>query len=61
MNVAALALMAVVTVQLARAALVDVTTAAIAVVSAVLLMRFKVNTTWLVAGGAAVGMIAMRG
>jgi chromate transporter len=60
-NVAALALMAVVSVQLARAAIVDVIAAAIAVVSAVLLLRFKVNATWLIAGGAAVGMIAMRG
>ena len=57
-NVAALALMAVVTAQLARAALVDVTTVAIAAASAVLLVRFRVNTTWLVAGGAVVGAIA---
>jgi chromate transporter len=58
LNVAALALMAVVSVQLARAALVDVTTAVIALVSAVLLLRFKVSTTWLVAGGAVVGALA---
>jgi chromate transporter len=59
-NVAALALMAVVTVQLARAALVDVTTVAIALASVALLLRFKLNTTWVIAGGAAVGLLAMR-
>jgi chromate transporter len=56
-NVAALALMAVVTVQLGRAALVDWTTVAVAAVSTGLLVRFQVNTTWLVIGGAIVGMV----
>lgn len=57
-NVAALALMAVVTVQLGRAALVDATTVAVALASAVLLIRFRVNTTWLVLGGALAGAVA---
>jgi chromate transporter len=57
-NVAALALMAVVTVQLGRAALVDWTTVAIAAVGAVLLVRMRANTTWLVFGGAFVGAVA---
>jgi chromate transporter len=57
-NVASLALMAVVTVQLARAAIVDALTAALALVSAVLLVRFKVNSTWLVVGGALAGLSA---
>jgi chromate transporter len=57
-NVAALALMAVVTVQLAHAALLDGTTIAVAAVSAVLLLRFRVNTTWLVVGGAILGTVA---
>lgn len=56
-NVAALALMAVVTAQLARTALVDVTTTLIAVAGAIALIRFKLNTTWLVAGGALVGAV----
>ena len=56
-NVAALALMAVVTAQLAKAALVDVPTTLIALGGAALLIRFKVNTTWLVAGGALLGAI----
>lgn len=54
-NVASLALMAVVTSQLGAAALVDLLTVISAAISAVLLVRFKVNSAWLVAGGAAVG------
>ena len=54
-NVASLALMAVVTFQLGRAALVDLPTAGIALVSALLLLRLKVNATFLIAGGALVG------
>jgi chromate transporter len=57
-NVGSLALMAVVTWQLARAALVDPLTIAAAVVSAVLLFRFRVNSAWLVLAGAAVGLVA---
>lgn len=60
-NVASLALMAVVTVQLGRAAVVDIPTALIALASAIALIRFKVNSTWLIAGGALVGAIASRG
>ena len=56
-NVASLALMAVVTFQLSRAAIVNVTTLALAVVSAVLLLRFRVNSFWLVIGGALVGFL----
>jgi chromate transporter len=55
-NVASLALMAVVTVQLGRAALTDVPAALLAVVSAVLFVRYKLNSTWLVLGGAAAGL-----
>lgn len=54
-NVASLALMAAVTVQLGRAALVDPVTVLLAAVSAVALVRYRVNATWLVAAGAAVG------
>jgi chromate transporter len=56
-NVASVALMAVVTWQLGRAAIVDVTTAVLAMVSAVLLMRWRVNSAWLVLGGAVVGLV----
>jgi chromate transporter len=54
-NVASLALMAVVTAQLGRAAILDVPTAVSALGSAVLLLRFKLSSAWLVLGGAAVG------
>jgi chromate transporter len=56
-NVASLALMAVVTVQLGRAALVDIPTLVLAIVAAVLLVRFKPNATWLVLGGACAGWV----
>ena len=55
-NVAALALMAVITWQLGRAAIVDVPTAILAVAAAALLLRFRVNSTWVILGGAAVGL-----
>ncbi|MDP1824937.1 MAG: chromate efflux transporter [Archangium sp.] len=54
-NVASLALMAVVTAQLGKAALIDPWTIALCVVSASLLVKYKPNATWLVLGGAAVG------
>jgi len=60
-NVSALALMAVVTVRLARSALVDGPTILLAVGGAGALSRFKVNTTWLVAGGALIGAALKAG
>lgn len=54
-NVASLAIMAVVTVQLGRAALLDIPAACLGVVSAILLVRFKLNSTWLILLGAAAG------
>ena len=54
-NVASLALMAVVTLQLGRAAIVDVPTVLLAVASAVILIRFHPNSAWLVLGGGIVG------
>jgi chromate transporter len=59
-NAASLALMAVVTVQLARAAIVDAPSLAIGLVSAVLLMRWKVSSTWLVVGAASLGVLLAR-
>src|SRR5439155_21939772 len=56
-NVAALGLMAAVTWQLGRAAIVDLTTAALALVALVLLLRYKINSAWLVLAGAALGAI----
>jgi chromate transporter len=58
-NAASLALMAVVTVQLARAAIIDWLTIILAVLAAFLLVRFKLNSAWLVLGGAVVGLLKM--
>jgi chromate transporter len=56
-NAASLALMAVVTAQLARAAVTDLATAILAAASAVLLFRHRVSSSWLVLGGAAAGLL----
>jgi chromate transporter len=56
-NTAALALMAAVIWQIARAALVDGWMVALGLVSAVLLVRFKVNSAWLILGAAALGIL----
>jgi chromate transporter len=56
-TVASLALMVVVTVQLGHAALIDAPTVVMAAISAVVLLRFKVNATWLVLGGALGGWV----
>lgn len=56
-NAASLALMIVVTWQLARAAVVDVVTIVLAVAAGVALIRYKVNSAWLVAAGAVVGFV----
>ncbi len=58
-NVAALALMAAITWQLGRDALRDALTVVLAILSAVLLLRFKVNSAWLILGGAVVGAVAL--
>lgn len=56
-NATALALIVVVTYQLGRAALTDVTTIVLALLSAVILFRFRINSAWLVLGGAIAGWI----
>lgn len=57
-NVASLALMAGVSWQLARAAIVDTVTAALAAAALLAVLRFRVNSAWLVAAGAAIGFLA---
>ncbi|MBZ5659423.1 MAG: chromate efflux transporter [Acidobacteriia bacterium] len=57
-NVASLALMAAVSYQLGRSAIVDALTIALAIASAVLLLRFRINSAWLVLGGAMAGIVA---
>jgi chromate transporter len=56
-NVASLALMGLVAFQLGRSALVDVPTIGLAIASAALLLRFRLSSVWLVAAGAAVGLV----
>ena len=56
-NVASLALMAAVTLQVARASVVDWITALLGIAATVLLLRFKVNSTWLVLAGGLVGLL----
>lgn len=56
-NVASAGLMAGVTLQLAGTAFVDIPTIVIGIVAAILLFRFRVNPTWLVIGGAGVGLL----
>jgi chromate transporter len=58
-NVASIALMTLVTTQLARAAVVDIPTLLLALASAVMLIRFRVNSAWLVLAAAAIG-VALR-
>jgi chromate transporter len=56
-NVASLALMAVVTWKLGHAALVDPVTVALALLSAAALFGSRLNSMWLVAGGAVTGWL----
>lgn len=59
-NAASLGLMAVVTWTLARSALVDWLTIVLAVTAAVLIFRFKVNSTWLVVAGGVIGFLSQQ-
>jgi chromate transporter len=56
-NVASLALMVLVTAELTRTALTGPVAIAVAVASAVALLRWRVNVAWLVLGGALVGLL----
>ncbi len=60
-NACALALMFVVTYWLARSAVVDLKTILIALLSALLLFRFRINSAWLILGGALIGWVLSRG
>lgn len=56
-NASALGLVAAVTFQLAASSLKDLYTVIIAIISLFLLLRYKINSTWLIAGGAMAGFI----
>lgn len=55
-NIASLGLMVGVTWQLGRAGVVDWFTIALAVIALFLVFRFKVNSAWLILGGALIGV-----
>ena len=57
-NVASLSLMAAVTWQLGMASLTDPVSVVIALVAFALLVWFKVNSTWLIVGGALTGLLS---
>jgi chromate transporter len=57
-NAAAVGLMAGVALQLARVAVVDPLTAALAAAAGLVLWRTRLNSAWLIAAGAAVGLAA---
>jgi chromate transporter len=56
-NAASLGLMAAVTLILGRAALTDIYAVILGVMSTILLFGFKINSTWLVLGGATAGFL----
>jgi chromate transporter len=56
-NAAAVALMAAVAIALGRASFIDGWTWVLGLVSAALLLRYKVNASWLFLGGAALGIL----
>jgi chromate transporter len=55
-NAAAIGLMAAVAWELGRAAIVDIMTVLLAAAAAILLIRYKVNSAWLVLGGGIIGI-----
>jgi len=58
-NAASLGLMAAVAWQLSVASLTDPLTLGLALISLFLLLRYKVSSTWLITGGALVGLLGM--
>jgi chromate transporter len=60
-NVASLALMAAVAWQLGRSALVDAPSVILALASLLLLIRWRVNPTWLILAGSVMGLLRAEG
>lgn len=56
-NVASLALMTVVMLEIARTAVVDWLTLAMTIAAAAILLRGRINATWLVVAGAVIGLV----
>lgn len=60
LNVASLALMAVVTWQLSQAALIDWVTVMLVIFSTIMLISLRINSAWLVLGGAIIGLLTFN-
>lgn len=60
-NAASLSLMIVVSYQLGRAALVDIPAVLLVGLSTIALVRFRLNSAWLVLGGAVAGLVLRGG
>jgi chromate transporter len=56
-NAASLGLMLAVSIQVASTALIDPLTIGVAVICLIILIRFQTNSTWLIAGGALIGLL----
>lgn len=56
-NAVSLALMGNALLQIVNAALVDFLTIALAIISAVLLIKFRINSTWLILGAVLIGLL----
>jgi chromate transporter len=56
-NASALGLMAAVSFQLGISSVMDFYTALIAIISLILLLRYKINSTWLIVGGGIAGFV----
>ncbi|MGH9946779.1 MAG: chromate efflux transporter [Pyrinomonadaceae bacterium] len=59
-NIASLALMVFVTYELGRSALIDWVTVLLALISVILVIRFRINSAWLVASGAFIGVVVQK-
>ncbi|MBV5259735.1 chromate efflux transporter [Synechococcus moorigangaii CMS01] len=57
-NIGALSLMTVVTVFLAQSSLVDPLTFVVAIAALLLLIKYQINSLWLVLGGMAIGLLS---
>jgi chromate transporter len=57
-NVAAIGLMLAVTWQLGRSAVIDGPSAAMALVATILLLRWRINSVWLIAGAGVIGAVS---
>jgi chromate transporter len=60
LNAASLSLMVFVSYQLGRAALIDIPAAILGAIGATVLLRFRINSAWMVLGGAIAGFLLYR-